>query len=142
VSDQSPTSAVLGDGGVYTSLEDLAKWFEFLDGRRPLTLSEGAFRTYVSPGTFGDGSELVMPPPPASPNPRPKLTTHSYGFGWFFGDFDGVPIMHHGGGTMGFRNMLAHDRARGLYVIMLTNRSGADIGFVNQVFEHLLKPEG
>ena len=26
VTDQSPTSAVLGDGGIYSSLEDLAKW--------------------------------------------------------------------------------------------------------------------
>lgn len=29
--DQSPTSAVLGDGGIYSNLQDLAKWIRALD---------------------------------------------------------------------------------------------------------------
>jgi CubicO group peptidase (beta-lactamase class C family) len=138
VADQSPTSAVLGDGGVYTSLADLRKWFEFLDGTRTLAISREAFERYLAPGTFGDGSKLVLPELPTQVGPRPKLTAHSYGFGWFFGEFDGVPVMHHGGGTMGFRNMLARDPERKLNVILLTNRNEADVGFLNEVFGYFL----
>lgn len=140
VTDQSPTSAVLGDGGVYTSLEDLKKWFEFLDGSRILAISPQAFETYLTPGSFADGSEIVIAEPPVPSGPRLKLTSHSYGFGWFFGDFEGVPIMHHAGGTMGFRNLLAHDPARRLFVVVLTNRNQADVGFLNESFGYFLKP--
>ena len=38
--DQSPTSAVLGDGGIYSSLDDLAKWDEALRQHRLVSESE------------------------------------------------------------------------------------------------------
>jgi CubicO group peptidase (beta-lactamase class C family) len=44
--DQSQTSAVLGDGGIYSSIDDLAKWDAALyDGRllRPASL-QAAFK--------------------------------------------------------------------------------------------------
>src|SRR5579884_4068372 len=38
--DQSPTSATLGDGGVYSSVTDLAKWFRALDENKLLSAEE------------------------------------------------------------------------------------------------------
>ncbi len=38
--DQSPTSATLGDGGIYSSLEDLAKWDEALRTNKLLSKEE------------------------------------------------------------------------------------------------------
>jgi hypothetical protein len=109
----------------------------FLEGKKTLALSRRAFEIYLSPGTFGDGSQLVIKQESTTATEQ-LLRTYGYGYGWFFGDFNSVPIMHHGGGTMGFRNMLARDPARGLYVILLTNRNEADIGFLNEVFDHFI----
>ena len=39
-SDQSPTSAVLGDGGIYTSIEDMAKWDRALRDHKLLNAEE------------------------------------------------------------------------------------------------------
>jgi len=140
VADQSPTSAVLGDGGVYSSLADLERWFEFLDGNNTLELSEQAYEAYLSPGVFGDGSALVMKQDPAAAETQQPLRTRSYGYGWFFGEFLGVPVMHHGGGTMGFRHMLARNPDKNVTVVLLTNRNEADIEFLNQTFGYFLVP--
>ena len=45
--DQSPTSAVLGDGGIYSSLDDLAKWDRAL--REHALLSEEEMRPALFP---------------------------------------------------------------------------------------------
>jgi CubicO group peptidase (beta-lactamase class C family) len=45
--DQSPTSAVLGDGGIYSSLDDLAKWDRSL--RDHTLLSEEEMRPALAP---------------------------------------------------------------------------------------------
>jgi len=45
--DQSLTSAVRGDGGVYTSLEDYQKWLAALDGRR--LLSQQSYHAIFTP---------------------------------------------------------------------------------------------
>ena len=45
--DQSPTSAVLGDGGVYSSLDDLAKWDRAL--AHHALLSEAEMKPAITP---------------------------------------------------------------------------------------------
>src|SRR5262249_39060621 len=53
--DQSFTSATLGDGGVYSSLADLAKWDDALS--RHTLLSEAEMRVAVIPATLAGGAE-------------------------------------------------------------------------------------
>ncbi|CAF3559643.1 unnamed protein product [Rotaria sp. Silwood1] len=50
--DQSQTSAVLGDGGIYSSIHDLAKWDAALDGNRLLSLE--SLRLAFTPATSTD----------------------------------------------------------------------------------------
>ncbi len=57
--DQSPTSATLGDGGVYSSLEDLARWDEALQAHE--LLSPGAMRPGLTPVKLADGSATRWP---------------------------------------------------------------------------------
>ena len=45
--DQSPTSAVLGDGGIYSSIDDLAKWDRAL--REHTLLSEAEMQPALTP---------------------------------------------------------------------------------------------
>ena len=100
--DQSPTSAVLGDGGVYSSLDDLAKWDAALHDDRLLS----------------DASrKLMFTPHVATDEPGVR-----YGFGW---RITGETLWH-SGETIGFRNVIVRYPDRHLTVIVLTNRDGPE----------------
>ena len=100
--DQSLTSAVLGDGGVYSSVEDLAKWDAALYDSRLLRaeLLRQAFT-------------------PATPTDDPAVR---YGFGW---RISGETVWH-SGETVGFRNVIVRWPARHFTVILLTNRDAPE----------------
>ncbi len=96
--DQNLTSATLGDGGIYSSIDDLARWDAALyAGRllRPASLS-AAFKA-------------------ATPTDDPAV---QYGFGW---RISGATVWH-SGETTGFRNVIVRHLERRLTVIVLTNR--------------------
>jgi len=104
--DQSNTSAVLGDGGVYTSVDDLVRWSRVLFGQsrrlvRPAT-QQLAWTSY----TLADG--------------RPG----GYGFGWFVDhEAHGLRLWHNGE-TRGFTNGIVVYPEQRLMVVLLTNRLG------------------
>jgi CubicO group peptidase (beta-lactamase class C family) len=95
--DQSPTSAVLGDGGVYSSIDDLAQWLRALD--------EGRFAAAAEPVVDTDKANV------------------RYGFGWRIGEHSGRRTISHTGETRGFRNALIRFPDERLAVVILTNRN-------------------
>ncbi|MDQ2702541.1 MAG: beta-lactamase family protein [Pseudomonadota bacterium] len=99
--DQSTTSAVLGDGGIYSSIDDLARWDAALYDDRLLSDASRAM-------AFG---------------PQAKVTgetgVHHYGFGWRLGD----GTLWHSGETIGFRNVIVRWPEQKLTVILLSNRN-------------------
>jgi CubicO group peptidase (beta-lactamase class C family) len=101
-SDQSPTSAVLGDGGVYSSIHDLAKWDAALyDSRLLSDQSRG----------------LMFSPQVATDDPNVR-----YGFGWrISGD-----SLWHSGETTGFRNVIVRFPKQRLTVVVLSNRDAPE----------------
>ncbi|HYA25138.1 MAG TPA: serine hydrolase domain-containing protein, partial [Terriglobales bacterium] len=105
--DQSPTSATLGDGGVYSSVADLAKWDQALREHRLLSDSEmrAAVSPVNAPGVEGEDGE------PAE-----------YGFGWFLNPYKGHARMWHYGESMGFRTAIERFVADKLTVVVLANR--------------------
>ncbi|MFZ2055442.1 MAG: serine hydrolase domain-containing protein [Candidatus Aminicenantales bacterium] len=111
--DQSPTSATLGDGGVYSSLSDLLKWDEAL--RRHTLLSEAEMRPALTPVRVLEG-------PPSEPDGAPA----DYGFGWFLNPWNGRARMWHYGETAGFRTAIHRFTEDGLTVIVLCNRADLD----------------
>ncbi|HXS97574.1 MAG TPA: serine hydrolase domain-containing protein [Candidatus Limnocylindrales bacterium] len=97
--DQSSTSATLGDGGVYSNLDDLAKWDDALQKHTLL-------------------SETEM---------KPALTPVSgYGFGWYLDPYRGHERMWHTGETMGFRTAIERFPKDGVSVVVLCNRADLD----------------
>jgi CubicO group peptidase (beta-lactamase class C family) len=74
--DQSPTSAVLGDGGIYTSIDDLEKWDRAL--REHTLLSETEMQPALTPVE-----------PTSGPAKFRSGKTLSYGFGWFLDPYQG-----------------------------------------------------
>ncbi|MBV9695736.1 MAG: beta-lactamase family protein [Gammaproteobacteria bacterium] len=97
--DQSLTSAVLGDGGIYSSVDDLSKWDAALYGGGPL--SDESLRLAFTAATGTDDPQVA------------------YGFGW---RITGQTVWH-SGETIGFRNVIVRYPARHFTVIVLTNRN-------------------
>lgn len=111
--DQSPTSAVLGDGGIYTSIDDLVKWDRALREHTLLTATE--MQPALTPAQTTGG-------PATSETGKPV----SYGFGWFLDPYKGHKRMYHDGETIGFLTTIQRFPEDGLTVIVLANRTDVD----------------
>lgn len=98
--DQSTTSAVLGDGGIYSSLDDLARWDAALYDDR--LLSAASRRAMFSPATATTEPDVPH-----------------YGFGWRLNG----RMQWHSGESIGFRNVILRYPDRHLTVIVLSNRN-------------------
>lgn len=97
--DQDVTSATRGDGGVYSSIDDMARWDAALYDDRLLSDASRhmAFTEH-------------------EPTDDPDV---SYGYGWrISGD-----TVWHSGESMGFRNVIIRWPAQHLTVIILSNRN-------------------
>jgi CubicO group peptidase (beta-lactamase class C family) len=122
--DQSPTSATLGDGGVYSNLEDLARWDWGL--RTGKLLSGAAMKPALRPARLADGSEPRWPREPAGDNLFPGEPVY-YGFGWFLDPWESRPRTWHHGKTMGFRTVIERFTEDDLTVVILANRDDLDV---------------
>ena len=100
--DQSVTSAVLGDGGVYSSIDDLARWVRALHAERLLT--EKSYKAMYTPNVIGGENT-------------------GYGFGWRIDTYKGQTRYHHTGSTRGFSLCLQRFPNRNAAVIVLINNS-------------------
>jgi CubicO group peptidase (beta-lactamase class C family) len=122
--DQSSTSATLGDGGIYSNLEDLTKWDDAL--RNHALLSAEEFQPALIPVKLNDGSQPHWPIEPNDDNLHPGKPV-SYGFGWFLDPYEGHQRIWHTGSTMGFRTVIDRfTEGDGLTVIILSNRTDLD----------------
>lgn len=121
--DQSSTSATLGDGGVYSNLADLAEWDGALQNHT--LLSEGEMSAALTPVKLANGTQPKWPSTPGGDNLNPGQPV-AYGFGWFLDPYQGRPRMWHGGSTQGFRTAIQRFPAEKLTVIVLCNRSDLD----------------
>ena len=106
--DQSLTSSVLGDGGVYSSVNDLYKWDQALYSTK--LVSKRILAIAFTPG---------------------KSTLHDknlrYGFGWFLSEYRGLKTIWHYGSTVGFSTRLYRFPEKKFTVIILANRNDAPL---------------
>jgi len=121
--DQSSTSATLGDGGIYSNLEDLAKWDDALRNHTLLTAEEMA--PALVPAKLADGSQTFWPAASNDDNLHPGKPV-SYGFGWFLDPYQEHPRMWHTGSTLGFRTVIERFTADNLTIIVLCNHTDLD----------------
>jgi CubicO group peptidase (beta-lactamase class C family) len=130
--DQSATSATLGDGGIYSNLLDLAKWDDAL--RNHTLLSAEEMQPALTPAKLSGGSQPHWPAEPGDENLHPGKPV-SYGFGWFLDPYKvpGTsesaflhPRMYHTGTTVGFRTAIERFTQQPLTVIVLCNRTDLD----------------
>jgi len=101
--DQSSTSAVLGDGGIYSNLEDFYQWDQILYTDRLLSRSYMDF--YFKENQTNDGKDI------------------GYAFGWRLEKYRGLDIIFHTGSSIGFRNIIYRVPSRSFSVVLFTNRN-------------------
>ena len=102
--DQSITSAIQGDGGVYTSVLDYYKWDRALytDSILPQDKLKEAFYNYDEKG---------------------KSNKDGYGFGWVVNYHNGIRILQHGGSSTGFGSHVIRIPEENISVAIFTNRN-------------------
>lgn len=105
--DQSLTSSVLGDGGIYSSVADLYRWDQALYTHRLVSrkMLELAFKPHAQTDMPGTG----------------------YGFGWYLSTYRGLKQIWHRGSTIGFTTRLVRIPEKQFTVIILANRQNANI---------------
>jgi CubicO group peptidase (beta-lactamase class C family) len=102
--DQDLTSATRGDGGIYSNIDDLAKWDAALYDDR--LLSDASRKAAFSPHAKVTGEPYEA----------------SYGYGWrITGD-----TLWHSGESIGFRNVIVRWPQQHLTVILLSNRNSPE----------------
>lgn len=121
--DQSSTSATQGDGGVYSNLEDLAKWDQAL--ARHTLLNVAGMQPALIPVRLGSGAQTRWPSTPGDDNLDPGKPV-AYGFGWFLDPYAGRARMWHSGSTRGFSTAIERFPAENLTVVVLANRTDLD----------------
>ena len=122
--DQSSTSATLGDGGVYSNLQDLAKWDAALAAHT--LLSEAEMKAAITPAKLAGGAPTFWPKTPGDDNLAPGKPVE-YGFGWFLDSYRGHSRMWHSGTTTGFRTIIDRFPREKLTIVILANRSDLDV---------------
>jgi CubicO group peptidase (beta-lactamase class C family) len=126
--DQSATSATLGDGGVYSNLEDLKKWDDAL--AHHTLISSDEMKVALTAVKLPDGSIPAWSSDPGDADARVGKPVF-YGFGWFLDDYRGRRRMWHYGETVGFRTAIERFTEDKLTIVILCNRSDLDPEFLS-----------
>ncbi|TRZ78308.1 MAG: class A beta-lactamase-related serine hydrolase [Chitinophagaceae bacterium] len=104
--DQSLTSAVLGDGGIYTNTVELTKWIKALWDYK--LLSSDIQNAAWSRASLNNGNKI------------------DYGMGWHIENYKNTTHPYHDGSSIGFRNSILVYPNEKLMVVILTNRNEGD----------------
>lgn len=105
--DQSPTSAVLGDGGIYSSAEDLYLWNESLYTEKLVK-----FKTLEK--AFSLHSQTS------------DMDQSGYAYGWYVSSFKNLLHLWHYGSTCGFSTWIDRFPEKKFSIIILSNQNNDD----------------
>ena len=106
------TLEMVGDGGLYTSVNELRHWERmFLD---PASLGPDLLRRLTAPGSFNDGS------------------AQDYAGGLGLGEYRGLATVSHGGSFVGFRTYALRFPDQAFAVFVLCNSASADPGALSR----------
>lgn len=100
--------ALVGDGGVLTTIDDMARWDANSYANRLGSGGQQLIEQVRTPGRLGNGTAL------------------DYGFGLFIGRYRGLSIIEHGGSFIGFRADLLQFPSERLAFAILCNDYTAD----------------
>jgi CubicO group peptidase (beta-lactamase class C family) len=117
VDDAGPT-AIPGDGGIYSTVDDLFKWDQALYTER--LVRQSTLAEAFTPGKVQQG-------------------VSTYGFGWNIEDEDGGgKYLWHTGSNAGFRAFISRRLSDRVSVIMLTNKGNSKRQDINAAIQNIL----
>ncbi len=112
--------STMGDGGIYTSINDYLKWINAI--QKSKVLNSAIVKNAQSPHF-----------------PIDKKRNLSYGFGWFVAGQDSNRVVYHTGSNGGFRTIVLMIPSRQYSVVIFSNRTGIDledlVGKINRIFK-------
>jgi len=115
--DDGGATQIPGDGGIYSTVDDLFQWDQALYGQKlvhPSTLAEA-----FTPGRVAEGRS-------------------TYGFGWNVGEDGGGKYVWHTGSAAGFRALIERRLGPKTTVILLTNRGNSKRMEMNAAIQNIL----
>jgi N-acyl-D-aspartate/D-glutamate deacylase len=98
-------NGIVGDGGIYSTVDDMFKWDQGLYNAR--LVKKSTMDEALSPYKLNDGS-----------------TTGDYGFGWKLYRGAKQDVIEHSGSWAGFNNLIRRDLKNRNAIIILTNNEG------------------
>lgn len=103
--DQDRTSATIGDGGIYSSIEDMRKWPQvfYTDKILSKEMRNLMLKRHVR---TDEGKDVY------------------YGYGLCLKDHDGEKVAYHGGSSIGFQTGTYYILDEESFAIFLSNRTG------------------
>lgn len=118
-SDSHYLNPAQGDGGIYSTLDDLLKWDRILYDN--MFISEETKEEAFTPAILNNGD------------------TTSYGFGWFIDKSStGKKVVRHGGRWVGFRAYIYREIEENNCIIILTNNSSRYLRSVVEPLKNIL----
>jgi len=115
--DDADSTAIPGDGGMYSTVDDLFKWDQALYTDK--LVRQSALVEAFSPGKVEQG-------------------TSTYGFGWNIADESGNKYLWHQGSQAGFRAFIGRRLTDKVTVIMLTNKGNSKRLDINTAIQNIL----
>jgi CubicO group peptidase (beta-lactamase class C family) len=112
--------STMGDGGIYTSIDDYLKWIMAIQNGNVLDTSiikeaQSAQFTISAPRNL------------------------SYGYGWFVSGYDDKKIVYHPGSNGGFRTIVFMIPSKKYSVVIFSNRTGIDLEDLVHKINKILK---
>jgi CubicO group peptidase (beta-lactamase class C family) len=116
--DDVNSTAVPGDGGIYSTVDDLFKWDQALYTDK--LVRQSSLAAAFAPGSVQEGAS-------------------TYGFGWNVADMNGEKYVWHTGSTAGFRAFIERRLTSRITVILLTNRGNSKRIEINDAILNILR---
>ncbi len=118
IGDQSPTSALRGDGSLYSSLNDMEKWIRAVLDRN------------------------LLSPPSTEAMFRPhNHSEQGYGYGWYIDTYKERKRFSHGGATRGFRTYLELYPDERSAILIQVNTESSGLKELSEQIAEIIAPE-
>jgi len=117
----APTGNSTGDGALYMTILDFAKWEAGVNARK--VLKPESWAEVFKPAQLNSGK------------------TYPYGFGWFLDRYSGHESQHHSGGWQGFVTDYVRFLDTNTAIIVLQNFRGGNLTEVVQTVAGLVNPK-
>ncbi len=112
--------STMGDGGVYTSIDDYLLWIVAIQQKKAL-----------NPSLVQEAQSAQFP--------IDSVRNLSYGYGWFVAGSGDAKLVYHAGSNGGFRTIVLTKPAENYAVVIFSNRTGIDLEDLVRIIDKIYR---